>query len=119
MKKILDLLKRKWAEYLLEILVIIIGILGAFMLNNWNEGKVNSQLERQYLSSIILDLKFESQHYENTIINRFQSKTNGLEFAKKYAYGEYNIIDTLAFLKKVGQGGIFSIGGNFDDGSTF
>ena len=49
MKKILETLNRKWAEYLLEVLVITIGILGAFVLNNWNEHK-----KEQKQASIIL-----------------------------------------------------------------
>ena len=39
--------------------------------------------------------------------------------AKKYAYGNHVVKDTLDFLGKVGLGGVFSIGGNYDNGSTY
>ena len=38
MKDILTALKRNWAKYLLEILAITIGILGAFILESCNDG---------------------------------------------------------------------------------
>ncbi len=57
MKTILEILKRKWAEYLLEILVIIIGILGAFVLNNWSEVRKEKAIEQNYLSRLYADLQ--------------------------------------------------------------
>lgn len=55
MKTILETLKQKWAEYIIEMIVITFGILGAFILNNWNENRLNSQEEFR----ILLDLKKE------------------------------------------------------------
>jgi hypothetical protein len=110
----------KYLRYAIgEILLVVVGILIAESINNWNTNRVNRQLERQYLSSIVKDLKFESQAYQNTILNKFQFKVDALMLAKKYAYGNYVVKDTLSFLEKVGLGGVFSIGGNFDNGSTY
>ena len=62
MKRILETLKRKWPEYLLEIFVITIGILVAFALNNWNDERHDKRQETQYLLALnedILRLKSE------------------------------------------------------------
>ncbi len=65
MKKIIKTLKRKWAEYLLEIIVIVIGILIAFALNNWNEERKTKNLEKAYLVSFLDDLKADKFYYKS------------------------------------------------------
>lgn len=67
MKKIFDTLKNKWAEYLLEIIVIIIGIIGAFMLNNWNEDRKNDVKEALLITNIIEDLNSDTAHINKAI----------------------------------------------------
>lgn len=52
LKTIVAVLSRKWPEYILEIIVIIIGILGAFALNAWNEGRKQRALEVEIIMSI-------------------------------------------------------------------
>ena len=64
MKRILSTLSQKWPEYLLEILVIIIGIYGAFVLDNWNERRLEKLEGREILRNIKGDI--------GNTINEFQ-----------------------------------------------
>jgi len=56
MKKILINLRDNWIKYGFETLVVTVGILGAFALDNWNEGRIESALEEDYLIGIRQDL---------------------------------------------------------------
>ena len=64
MKRIFETLKSKWPEYLLEVFVITIGILGAFALNNWNEQHKNSIKEKEYIRDIYTDFTKNKKHFE-------------------------------------------------------
>ena len=70
MKKILETLRLKWAEYFLEMLVIVFGILGAFALNNWNESRKASLVEKEHLINI-----YESLQRDSTL---FASQLNSI-----------------------------------------
>ena len=79
MKKILETVRSKWAEYLLEILVIMIGILGAYSLNQWNISRNEQKLKEYYLSSLIQDLKDQNQ----IIDDQYKFETTKIKFAKE------------------------------------
>ena len=83
MKTILETLKQKWAEYLLEIIVIVIGILGAFALNNWNE---------QRKTQLTVD-----KTYQDLIINLEQDLVN-INKTQNYLQTGLRTIDTLSDL---------------------
>ena len=67
MKKIIKLLQSKWREYLIEIAVIIIGILLAFALNNWNENRKQRQDEVYFLSKLKSNLKEDVKLFSRVI----------------------------------------------------
>lgn len=56
MKRILLLLKEKWPEYLIEILVLIIGIYGAFELSNYGENRNLKRAELEILKGCKTEL---------------------------------------------------------------
>lgn len=65
MKRILTTLKKKWPEYLLEILVLVIGIYGAFALENWNQNRKARNAEIELLTNLKSDFEIRLAEIED------------------------------------------------------
>jgi hypothetical protein len=57
MKKILKHFKKNWYRYGLETLVVVMGVLIAFSLNNWNEQGKENKNEQKVLASLLQDFQ--------------------------------------------------------------
>jgi Family of unknown function (DUF6090) len=102
----------KYLKYAIgEIFLVVIGILIAVSINNWNENRIDRILEKEYLNRIRVDLSFDYAWINRYILDRYDRKIKGLKKGKAYFQGQYKVKDTLDFLRDVGYGGVF---GNAD-----
>jgi hypothetical protein len=99
MKRILETLKRKWPDYLLEVFVITIGILGAFMLSNWNDNRLNRKEEFRILSDLKREFLKNKQSAELKLSQNIKS-TKGVYHlielnGKGNLFDDLNLTDSL------------------------
>lgn len=66
--KILKHLKSDWFRYGFETIAVIIGILAAFALDNWNRERKDREEELAYLKRYYLDLKQDSIYLNQNIL---------------------------------------------------
>lgn len=73
MKRIVSTFKKKWSEYLLEVIVITIGILGAFALSSWNEQMKLGNKEKDLLAELKISLKTSEAELDDIIESNQES----------------------------------------------
>lgn len=66
-----------WFHYLFETIAITVGILGAFYLENWNQGRQEDKLRYDYLIRLKEDLQMDWKDLSNQM-NLFEIRTRRL-----------------------------------------
>ena len=82
----------KYFKYAIgEIVLVVIGILIALSINNWNQKKTERKVEQDYISSLIEDAKTDLSNFKNAIALN-EVRLNNLDSLAFRCYS-YNIKD--------------------------
>jgi len=95
MKRILSTLKEKWPEYILEILVITIGIFGAFELANYGENRSLRRAELEILKGCKTELVTDLAEI-NFNRNELRKSQNALNLILEVLENDGSYHDSLA-----------------------
>lgn len=102
-----------------EILLVVIGILIALQINNWNSNRIDRLKEREYLENFLEEMKKDSVFLNVYWEKDYPEKVAGLELARKYVKYGVEVNDTAAFFSAIGKGGKLSRTAIFEESSTY
>jgi hypothetical protein len=88
-----------------EILLVVIGILIALQVNNWNENRKNAKIEANYLASIRSEIKIDTATVNAYLINKYEINIERLKLGRSFYRGSYTVKDTLNFIGEIAQAG--------------
>ncbi len=98
----------KYFKYAIgEIILVVIGILIALQINNWNENRKDEIKEHAYLSNLKKDISKDIDINTHYILDRYQKKVEVLKKGKAFYQGKYIVKDTISFLNDIGYGNVF------------
>lgn len=110
----------KYLKYAIgEIALVVVGILIALQINNWNSKNNDRRMEKQYLENFMVEMRSDSSFINGYWARIYPKKNEGLELARQYVKYNIEVIDTTAFLSKIGIGGALSRTSLFENKSTY
>ncbi len=95
-------LKSDWLRYGFETLAIIVGILAAFALDNWNEDRKQDTIEIQYLNGLISDLANDTAYYYRRIRDSERLVERNAEFIYLMYQDQKSIEDVKNLFQDIG-----------------
>ena len=61
--------KKKWTEYLLEFFMLFLAVFLGFVAENFRESQTDRSKEKEFIESLIIDLRYDTLQYGKTIKN--------------------------------------------------
>ena len=96
---------QNWVGVLIEFILIVAGVLIALEVNNWNEQRKDSQLEREYIKRIISDLEMDVVDFQNIQRASQNRLASGLKLRDIITTGEGNENDLTNLVKLIRESG--------------
>jgi hypothetical protein len=90
--------KINWSHYILELLVVFIGVTAGFLMNNWRVESSERDLEKKYLKSFVSDLKIEQMDLDTIIEKGVKKETLFIDILKTSLIVREPLNDSLAKL---------------------
>jgi len=88
----------KYARYAIgEIVLVVIGILIALSINNWNEQNKENKIEHKYLERLVIDLGVDSSYYEQKIAE----SESAIQHLNEYIHKSYETQKSIEEVKQL------------------
>jgi hypothetical protein len=78
-----------------EIVLVVIGILIALSINNWNEEQIIKEKESLILKELLNSINSDLQKYQDLSIPRLERKKAGIDSLESYIFAKKEIEDSL------------------------
>jgi hypothetical protein len=94
-----------WTRLFAELTIIVVGVLIAMAVDNWNTARGERALEQHYLRGLAADLRGDSATFQRTFLPAVVQKDSALHEIAPIVRGTRVLKDTLGFLETVSLGG--------------